>query len=107
MWDRYPRFVMSRWLPYFLVRVVGPSMEPSLTNGELWLARKSLKNLDVGRIIVFRHPVRPHLTQVKRVIRRHGSGWWVEGDNRDYSTDSRNFGEVPMDCIQGVLIRRI
>lgn len=105
--DRYPQSMFGHRFPFFVVRVIGPSMEPTLTNGELWLARRSLRNLDEGRIVVFLHSDRPSLTQVKRVIRRDESGYWVEGDNHDQSTDSRDFGVIPRACIRGILIRRI
>ncbi len=82
-------------LPYSLVRIVGLSMAPGLRNGEIWLVRNGSRRVKSGSVIVFSLPNRPHLVQVKRVIRSEGEGWWVEGDNPHHSTDSRDFGAVP------------
>lgn len=94
-------------LPYSLVRIVGLSMEPELCNGEMWLVRSGFRRVKSGSVIVFSLPDRPHLVQVKRVIRREDGGWWVEGDNPHHSTDSRDFGAVPENSIKGVVVRRI
>lgn len=88
------------WL--FRVRVVGPSMEPVLRNGQLCWARRGGRR--PGRIAVLTAPGRPDLVVVKRLIRQGAAGWWVEGDNSEASTDSRSFGEVPDDRILGTLI---
>jgi nickel-type superoxide dismutase maturation protease len=88
------------WL--FRVRVVGPSMEPVLGNGQLCWARRGGHR--PGRIAVLMEPGRPDLVVVKRLIRRGAVGWWVEGENPGASTDSRSFGEVPDDQILGTLI---
>ena len=81
-------------LPLTRVRIVGPSMEPALRNGDWWLVRrKSL--IGAGAVALMVHPQRPDLYIVKRLVRREGSGWWVLGDNPEFSEDSRQFGIVP------------
>jgi nickel-type superoxide dismutase maturation protease len=87
------------------VRIVGPSMEPALRNGETHLALTGVRS-SIGNVVVIRHPDRPELLTVKRLVRREGDGWWVEGDNPKESTDSRQFGAVGSDLIVArVLIR--
>jgi nickel-type superoxide dismutase maturation protease len=88
------------WL--FRVRVVGPSMEPVLRNGQICWARRG--GIKPGRIAVFSEPGRPALIAVKRLMRQGAAGWWVEGENSEASTDSRSFGEVPDSQILGTLI---
>lgn len=88
------------------VRVVGPSMEPTVRNGEIHLVRRGGR-IRVGDIVVIRHPQRPELFSVKRVIRRECPGWWVEGDNPAASSDSREFGAVPDELIVGRLVLRL
>jgi nickel-type superoxide dismutase maturation protease len=95
------------FIPIFTVKVIGISMEPSLRNGEVWLAWSGTKKVKPGRVIVFEHPNRPALIEVKRVQRAMGSGWWVEGDNAPHSIDSRDYGSIPDSLVQGVLIRRL
>jgi nickel-type superoxide dismutase maturation protease len=87
------------------VRVIGPSMEPSVRNGQTWLC--TMGRVRPGHVVVFREPGRPELLSTKRVIRRQGHGWWVEGDNPAASRDSRNFGPVAPAEIRGVLRWRI
>jgi phage repressor protein C with HTH and peptisase S24 domain len=82
-------------------------MEPGLRNGDIWLIRRGSRRVKSGSVIAFSLPQRPHLVQVKRVVRGEGGGWWVEGDNPHQSTDSRDFGVVPQGCVKGVLIRKI
>lgn len=84
------------------VRIVGPSMEPALHNGEWWVVRPA-RRIRVGQVVAARHPHRPELLMVKRVVRREGDGWWLEGDNPQSSDDSRTFGAVPEQSIVGVL----
>jgi nickel-type superoxide dismutase maturation protease len=84
------------------VRVVGPSMEPAMANGEWWVAR-SARRPTVGDVVLMVHPARPEALIVKRLARREEEGWWVLGDNAASSEDSRAFGPVPDDLIRGVL----
>ena len=94
------------WLVFSTVRIVGPSMEPTIRNGEVYLVRRG-GVVRVGDAVLLEHPQRPHLLTVKRAVRREGQGWWVEGDNPDASSDSRTFGVVPEEYIRGVLLVRV
>ena len=94
------------WLVFTTVRIVGPSMEPTIRNGEVYLVRRG-GVVRVGDAVLLEHPLRPHLLTVKRAVRREGQGWWVEGDNPDASSDSRTFGVVPEEYIRGVLLVRV
>lgn len=85
------------------VRIIGPSMEPALRNGDCWIVRLGGRT-SVGDVVLAVHPLRPDLQIVKRVIRAEGAGWWLEGDNPDSSDDSRSFG--PVDTILGRLAFR-
>ena len=89
-------------LPITRVRIVGPSMEPTLRNGDWWVVRRTSR-VAAGDAVLLRHPHRPHLTVVKRAVERREGGWWVLGDNLDLSEDSRAFGVVPEGCIVGRL----
>ncbi|MDP1876899.1 MAG: nickel-type superoxide dismutase maturation protease [Actinomycetota bacterium] len=87
-------------LPYTRVRIVGPSMEPALRNGD-WVLVRRTGRLRTGDIALLAHPRRPDLLVVKRAARPEGTGWWVLGDNPDSSDDSREFGVVPSASIVG------
>jgi hypothetical protein len=43
---------------------------------------------------------------VKRATREEPGGWWVEGDNAEFSDDSRTFGAVRRDLLIGALVVR-
>ena len=92
-------------LPVLTVRVVGPSMEPTLRNGDWWIARRGGR-IRVGDVVLLAHPERPGLRVVKRVVRRSGDGWWVEGDAHTASEDSRTFGPVSEDLVVARLLLR-
>ncbi|MCX6433037.1 MAG: nickel-type superoxide dismutase maturation protease [Actinobacteria bacterium] len=89
-------------LPFTRVRVVGPSMEPSVHNGDWWLVRRTA-SVGPGDVVLLVHPARPHAQVVKRIERREGDGWWVLGDNAGASEDSRQFGVVPAANVIGTL----
>lgn len=88
----------------FRVRVVGPSMEPTLRNGRVAWARRG--GVRPGRVGVFVEPGRPGLIVVKRIIRPGDGGWWVEGDAPEVSRDSRHYGPVPDEMFLGSLLGR-
>lgn len=87
--------LMVSW-PY---RVSGDSMEPSFHNGQ-WLIVNRISQPKVGDVVVFRFG---NTELLKRIIKPVDDGWWVEGDNKDHSTDSRSFGPVPKQAVIGKL----
>ena len=93
-------------------------MAPSFNEGD-WLLfytgpgrwrgnSRSDKSL-IGKVVLIRQS--PELQIVKRVLKvnRENSGakkYWVEGDNKSASTDSRTWGEISNENIVGVLLMR-
>ncbi|MEU4444161.1 S26 family signal peptidase [Actinosynnema sp. NPDC050801] len=77
--------------PLPLVRVVGPSMVPTLRTGDVVLVHFG-KPPRPHDLVLVRWAARPAQLSVKRAIRRDGGGWHVEGDNPFASTDSRTLG---------------
>jgi nickel-type superoxide dismutase maturation protease len=84
------------------VGVRGPSMSPVLSDGDVVLVRFGARP-QPGDVVLVRWPARPEQLSVKRAERRHGSGWWVLGDNPDGSTDSRTLG--PAEAVAVVRMR--
>jgi nickel-type superoxide dismutase maturation protease len=91
--------------PYLRVAVAGDSMAPLLADGDWLLCRRvrGTGGVHEGDVVVLERPDRPGLLLVKRVVRRDGPGWWVEGDNRGASDDSRVFGPVA----DGLVVARV
>jgi nickel-type superoxide dismutase maturation protease len=92
-------------LPFTRIRIVGPSMEPAMSNGDWWIVRRT-RRLRPGDAVLMVHPRRPEALVVKRLVRLDAEGWWVLGDNAEMSEDSRQFGAVPPDLVVGRLVRR-
>ena len=97
------------WRP-FRVEIEGPSMSPTLEPGD-WALAVAVGQLRRRDVVVIEHPTRPGFEVVKRIIARPGEltsvgrllrsdEFWVEGDNRGASTDSRQFGPVTRDRIR-------
>jgi len=102
---------MSR-LPFRAIAVSGASMSPTYNDGDWLLFRslapqtaKQLQNL-VGKVIVIERKSYAGVLLIKRVVRIDGSGIWVEGDNKEASTDSRNWGALSPTEICGVVLLR-
>jgi nickel-type superoxide dismutase maturation protease len=89
-------------LPWTRVRVIGPSMEPTMSNGEWWVVRRT-RSVRPGDVILLTHPERRDALVVKRVAQADEGGWWVLGDNLAESEDSRHFGPVPPENVVGRL----
>jgi nickel-type superoxide dismutase maturation protease len=66
-------------------------MSPTLADGDVVLIGMRARPRP-GSVVVVCWPQRPGQLSIKRAVGRHGSGWWVEGDNPDASTDSRQLG---------------
>ena len=87
-------------LPYRRIRVRGPSMAPTLRDGDVVLARNR-RTPRTGDVVVVTWASRPGQLSIKRVIR---DGWHVEGDNTAASTDSRDLGPAQ---VHGVVVARL
>lgn len=107
------------FLVYLFFRVTlvkGASMEPTLHDGELHLISRWTQPA-VGDIVVLEDPDADKLL-IKRITAGEGDfvsyyqgervlgpeEYFVEGDNRDCSVDSRYFGPITRDAIVGVLV---
>ncbi|HEX4655914.1 MAG TPA: nickel-type superoxide dismutase maturation protease [Streptosporangiaceae bacterium] len=100
-----------RW-PLWRVAVAERSMEPALRPGDWLIVRRGLRagrppRIRPGQIVIARHPGKPGMLLVKRAARREQTGWWLESDNHGVpAVDSRRFGPVRPDQIQGRVLLR-
>jgi hypothetical protein len=83
-------------------RVIGNSMSPALTAGDIVIAwREPLKP---GQIVIARQNGQE---VIKRVAKLSNSKAYLTGDNSHESHDSRHFGPVPVGAILGVVMIRL
>ncbi len=95
----------------FRVEVAGRSMEPTLQAGD-WLVATRAGRVRRGSVVVLAHPD-GSFDLVKRVSavpgdvvdgkRLASTEFLVAGDNRARSSDSRSFGAVAREDIEGVV----
>ncbi|XKL66624.1 hypothetical protein PGB90_010044 [Kerria lacca] len=102
---------------------VGPSMEPTLSSNDVIVTEHlspMFKKFNYGDIVVSKSLNNPKEFVCKRIIGLPGdriyfnkiqivpNGYvWLEGDNRENSTDSREYGPVPQGLITGRVICKI
>lgn len=89
-------------LPYRRIRVRGPSMAPTLRDGDVVAARRGAPR--AGDVVVVTWAARPGQLSIKRAVRPDGDGWFVLGDNESASTDSRQLGPA---LVHGVIRWRL
>jgi SOS-response transcriptional repressor LexA len=89
-----------RW---FLARVRGDSMRPTLAAGDLLLVARS-RPVAPGSLVVVRLP--DATVAVKRAAHREPAGWWVERDNPRSGIDSWAVGAVAEHDVLGVVVLR-
>jgi Peptidase S24-like len=73
------------------VRVVGPSMTPTLRDGDVILVRRTT-TARAGDVVLATFADRPDRFVIKRAVRRHEDGWWVASDNPFAGGDSASHG---------------
>jgi nickel-type superoxide dismutase maturation protease len=84
-------------------------MEPTLREGDQVIASPLpylLGRPSVGDLVVLRHPFENRFL-VKRISRVDGPQISLMGDNKQLSTDSRDFGSVSADHIVGKVLFRL
>lgn len=86
-------------------RVVGDSMTPTLHPGdEVFLQKRPATTDDV---VLCRHPYRNDILILKRVVAMNGGRCELRGDNPKQSSDSRQFGDLPLESIVAVVTSRL
>jgi nickel-type superoxide dismutase maturation protease len=81
-------------------------MSPILNDGDVVLVDREA-NIEVGDIVVAKHPVEQNSELIKRVERINERGhYFLVGDNLDDSNDSRHFGAVSKEYIKGKVVAR-
>lgn len=83
-------------------------MSPTLKNGEAVLVDKYPENIEVGDIVLARHPVEQITEVIKRVQKINERGhYFLVGDNLEDSNDSRDYGAVTREYIKGKVVARL
>lgn len=76
-------------------------MEFAYRDGDkVFVIKKLFCHIKVGNVVVLKDP-RTERLLLKRVMLIKGSTYYVEGDNKKESTDSRHFGWVDKQHIVG------
>jgi len=89
------------------IAVRGPSMTPTLLDGDVLLTAPALSVLlHVGAVVVIADPMDDDHLVVKRLTARDGDQVQVHGDDPDRSTDSRVWGWVPRSRVRRVALAR-
>jgi phage repressor protein C with HTH and peptisase S24 domain len=85
---------------FLLRRVMGDSMAPTLVPGKVVLALPARK-LKRGDIVIVHHE---GLDKIKRIHDISFDKVFLTGDNPTHSTDSREFGWLPIEHVIGRLV---
>jgi nickel-type superoxide dismutase maturation protease len=86
----------------------GKSMNPTLKDGEVVLVDREAEKIEIGDIVVAKHPIEQTSEVVKRVTRINERGhYFLAGDNLEDSSDSRHFGAVTREYIKGKVVARL
>ncbi|MEO6885139.1 MAG: S24 family peptidase [Jatrophihabitantaceae bacterium] len=90
-------------LPWQRVRVSGPSMVPTLRDGDVVLVRHGAR-VRPGDVVLARYRSMPDRLVLKRVVHADGDGWWLASDNEAASGGSDVHGVA--DVLARVVVRR-
>jgi signal peptidase I len=106
-------FFIIRSFVFIPFVVWGTSMKPTLNHRDYLIVDRSprFRIPQPGEIIIFINPHNPREKLVKRISHKKFENnqfkFWVLGDNKGYSIDSRNFGYVNEKYIVGRVFLRI
>jgi phage repressor protein C with HTH and peptisase S24 domain len=89
-------------LPWQLVHVSGPSMVPTLRDGDVLLVRHRAP-VRPGQVVLARFRALPDRLVLKRAVREQDGGWWLASDNPLAGGDSASHGVA--DVLAHVVVR--
>lgn len=117
--ERRSSGIWSRLLPnlFGAVAVEGASMAPTFNRGDWLIVRRfqprSKPRVRVGDILLIEREELPGALVIKRLTairsdspNRHYPTYWVEGDNKEISQDSRAWGALDGEEIVGKVLFR-
>ncbi len=81
-------------------------MNPTLKEGDLIIYRPFKKNnhvLSEGLLVIINHPLKEKTLIVKRISKISDEAIEVIGDNQAKSIDSRQFGKIHSNKIEGIV----
>ncbi len=87
------------------VAVAGGSMTPTFNAGD-WLLVMWGGQFRLGQTVLIERQAQPGVFLIKRVIRMESDKYWVEGDNKEESTDSRQWGALDHSEIVATVVFR-
>lgn len=87
-------------LPFAIRRVSGRSMEPALSEGSIVIVWRWAKTRP-GNVVVAQHN---GVEKIKRIQDIKDGQVYLVGDNPVQSTDSRQFGWLPLSHVQGRVV---
>jgi nickel-type superoxide dismutase maturation protease len=93
------------WRRLDRVEVSGLSMAPGLQPGDRLVVWRT-RSVRPGDVVAVPDPRQPERTILKRVISVRPEGLFLLGDNPRQSTDSRQFGYVPLKSVLGKALYR-
>ena len=79
-------------------------MLPTLAHGQQVLVARFRVEPRIGDIVLALHPLREGFLIVKRIARVDAAGAFLLGDNPSATTDSRDFGSVPLERLVGRVV---
>jgi nickel-type superoxide dismutase maturation protease len=91
----------KRKFPLFVRQVAGGSMRPALVPGRIIIAVSGCRLPRIGDVVVVLHHGQE---SVKRVRAVQDGRLYVLGDDLENSTDSRSYGWLPMQVVQGIVV---
>ena len=94
-------------ISYFAVKE--QSMEPSFKEGDFVMVDRMsylFSRPKVGHVVIARHPQKPDMLLLKRIVEESRGMYFIKGDNSLASTDSRHFGWLKKDLVIGKVIHK-
>lgn len=93
------------FFPVSRFKIEDRSMEPTFKSGDYVIVNKLayiFGNPSKGDVVVLKHPKEKGRVLIKRIsLVTNSDEYYVVGDNKSFSQDSRHFGPVKKDLIIG------